>query len=400
MQIQNDNIVGLKESHRGGAAARRKVIREKIKLLSQGAYGCVYRPNIQCNGRPGTSQNFVSKLQKRTTSANEIAIGVKLMKIPNFNFHFAPVIRSCPIQLSKLNPELIGACNVAKKEAEHGEGDFILNRIRYIGSETLEKYLTSRMNNGYFMLKFFEIHMYLLRSVSLLVEANVVQFDLKENNIMYDPKNQVPIIIDFGMSADMSFLTATDMAAYDAAFHIYYAKYPPWCLDIVLCSYLVQESVLPTDKKAQLKPGAWATKRVDINQLLQITDSYFSGNDIMQMVGKLNPAAVAKSRAKWRQYISTQFVGKTRKQVVDMLALAGWKSWDNFGMAVIFMTIWTRYKLEGMVEKGNQEYQQVLMTVITGLPGERPTAETTGAEIFSVARTLTKKSYAASRIAK
>lgn len=385
MQTPNTNVLG------GAAAAQKRIIRDKIKLLSQGSYGCVYRPNIQCNGRPGTSKNFVSKLQKRSSAGNEITIGAKLAKIPNFNFHFAPVIRSCPIQLSKLNPELISTCNVAKKEAANGDGDFILNRIRYVGSETLEPYLTNRLNNGYFILKFLEIHLYLLRSVELLVDANIVQFDLKENNIMYDPKNQVPVIIDFGMSADMTFITAattTDLSTYNSTFHIYYEKYPPWCLDIVLCSFLVQ------NKTKNAQPNAWANKRVDVNQLLQITDLYFSGNDVIQMVNKINPTATAKSKANWRQYIRTQFVGKTGKQVVDMLASAGWRTWDNFGMAVIFLSIWTRYKLDKMVVSPTA-YQQIILSVVLGIPGERPTADITGAELLTFAKTLTKTSYAA-----
>jgi serine/threonine protein kinase len=374
----------------GGALARRKTIQDKVKLINQGAYGCVYRPNIQCNGRPGKSKNFVSKLQQKSSSDNEVAIGTVLAKIPNFNYHFAPIIRSCPVQLSKLNPEYINACDVVKKDPHR---EFILNRIRFVGTETLEKYLSGRIRRGYFILKFFELHQYLIQSVALMVEQNIVHFDLKENNIIYDDKNHVPIIIDFGMSVNTTFLSgsgsnANTFTQYDTAFHIYYEKYPPWCLDIVLCSFLVQKS---TDKS---KVGAWANKQVNVDQLLRIVDVYFSENDLIRTTAMINPNAVAKSRSKWRQYVNTQCAGKTGKQVVDMIANVGWKSWDNFGMAVIFLNIWTKYKLAKMVDPTTSTaYEQAVVSLVTSIPGERPTVDRTIDDLYKITKILSKKSY-------
>lgn len=372
--------------HTGGALARRKNIQEKVKLINQGAYGCVYRPNIQCSGRPGKSKNFVSKLQQKSTADNEVAIGATLAKIPNFNYHFAPIIRSCPVQLSKLNPEYINACDVVKKDTNR---EFVLNRIRFVGTETLEKYLAGRIRRGYFILKFFELHQYLIQSVALMVEQNVVHFDLKENNIIYDDKNNVPIIIDFGMSVNTSFLSGSgSLANYDTAFHIYYEKYPPWCLDIVLCSFIVQKSA---DKN---KSGAWANKRVSVDHLLQIIDFYFAGNDLMITTAKLNPGAIAKSRSKWIQYVRTQCAGKTGKQVVDMIAGAGWKSWDNFGMAVIFLNIWIKYNLAKMVDPATSTaYEQTMISMVTSLPGDRPTVDRTLGDLYNITKILSKKSY-------
>lgn len=372
-------------SYSGGALARRKNIQERVKLINQGAYGCVYRPNIQCSGRPGKSKNFVSKLQQKSTADNEVAIGATLSKIPNFNYHFAPIIRSCPVQLSKLNPEYINACDVVKKDTNR---EFVLNRIRFVGTDTLEKYLSGRIRRGYFILKFLELHQYLIQSVSLMVEQNIVHFDLKENNIIYDDKNHVPIIIDFGMSVNTTFLSGNNLAIYDSAFHIYYEKYPPWCLDIVICSFIVQKS---TDKS---KVGAWANKRVNVDQLLQIVDFYFAGNDLILTTANVNPDAVAKSRSKWRQYVNSQCTGKTGKQVVDMIAGAGWKSWDNFGMAVIFLNIWNKYKIAKMVDPTvGTAYEQIIVSMVTSLPGERPTVDRTINELYNITKILSKKSY-------
>lgn len=394
----------------GGAAARRRV-REKVRLISQGAYGCVYRPNIQCNGRPGKSRNYVTKLQKQSSSGNETAIGARIAEIPNAAFHFAPVLRSCPIELAQIRPnELVDQCRVANKPARDDDrkdqNGFVLNRIRFVGDETLERYLSRRVGHSYFMLKFFEIHMYLLRSIELLVAANIVHFDLKENNVLYDPRNHAPILIDFGMSVDMSFLTpgranlsAADAAAYHAAFHIYYEKYPPWCLDIVLCSFLVQRAGDgQKDGPANARTGEWARRPVDVGQLLRVVDLYFSGNKLVEAAAKLNATAVAKSRDRWRQFVRGKLAGKTGKQAVDLIAEAGWRTWDNFSIAAIFLSIWTQYKLAGMVGAPGP-YQQLLISVLLATPGTdkggRQTAAATRAEITGVAQTLTRTSYLA-----
>ena len=379
----------MNSTEHGGGAPIRKKIRAQVKLISQGAYGCVYRPSIQCNGRPGKTKNFVSKLQLKSTADNEIAIGAKLTKIPNFNFHFAPIIRSCPVQLAKLDQNtMLNSCNVVKKDSTR-EQEFVLNRIRFVGTDTLETYINNRIHRGYLILKFFELHQFLLRSVTHMVEQSVVHFDLKENNIIYDAKNHVPIIIDFGMSVDMTFLSGNQLELYDSGFHIYYEKYPPWCLDIVICSFLVQKSVHSTT------PHAWAKQTVDIDQLLKIVDLYYSGNDIIHTLSKLGPTAIAaikQSHNKWNNFVRTQCAGKNGKEVVDMIASSGWKTWDNFGMAVIFITMWIRYDLAKMVSSP-ELYQQLMVTLITSLPNERPTADITNNELAKITKLLTKNNY-------
>lgn len=59
------------------------------KLLSQGGFGCIYFPSIECNGKSSTSKKYVTKLQKQDFNAdNEINIGKIIKKIPNYDFFF------------------------------------------------------------------------------------------------------------------------------------------------------------------------------------------------------------------------------------------------------------------------------------------------------------------------
>ena len=50
-------------------------------LLSQGGYGCVFHPEINCKGKETTNKKYISKIQKNDFSAeNEISIGKHIEK--------------------------------------------------------------------------------------------------------------------------------------------------------------------------------------------------------------------------------------------------------------------------------------------------------------------------------
>lgn len=372
----------------GGAAAAKRRIRDKIKMISQGAYGCIYKPGLTCSGKPNNSKNFVSKLQKRNRTAdNEIAIGKIVMGIPSYQYRYAPVVQSCPVQLSAIDPIYVKKCDVAKKALAtklQGPDLFTLNKIKYAGSETLETYLTRRLSSGYFLPKFYEMHLYLLRSIQLLANANVVHYDLKENNVMYDASNHTPVIIDFGLSLDMGTILVprAPSEAYKNAFYTHYEKYPPWCLDIVLASYIVQKK----------QSANWMTTPVDAVELGRVVDAYFATNGAILTIADRDQGAVNKSRLAWRQ-VAKSLDKLPGKQAVDRLA-ATWKSWDNFGIAVIFLFLWAQYDLDKLDPSPvSEQYYAALVITILSLPESRPTAAASYDAMFAMFQKLTRSSY-------
>ena len=108
------------------------------KLLSEGGYGCVFHPEVDCEGKDTQNKEFVTKIQQKDFSAeNEILIGNILKKKyenrkdkPLIN-NFAPVISTCPIQLSKLKIKDKQNCKVFKNLQTT---DLIMLKIRYIES--------------------------------------------------------------------------------------------------------------------------------------------------------------------------------------------------------------------------------------------------------------------------
>ena len=73
-------------------------------LLSQGGFGCIYYPGIDCNGNNLKNKKFVSKLQvKNISSDNEIEIGNEIKKIKKYYQFFLPIIENCPISANKIS---------------------------------------------------------------------------------------------------------------------------------------------------------------------------------------------------------------------------------------------------------------------------------------------------------
>ena len=338
---------------------KRRQIRRRLKMLNQGSYGCVYRPGISCLGKIEQSNKYVTKLQKvNSTSTNEIQISkILINNIPETVIQYAPILSSCPIALAKINPSYIEKCEVVHKKKNGSDVSFTLNKMRYVGKDTLETYIIRRINKISFLPKLMETHIYLLSSIIPLIKNNIVHFDIKENNVIYDTQNQSPIIIDFGLSINMKTLQTS--AQYQSAFYVYYEKYPPWCLEIIIISYIVKNH------------KSWQSTIITNKQLTQIILDYFANNDIVKVIRKISKKKTEGFQKNWTDFVSTELSGKTGKQIVDKL-ITTWKTWDIFGLSVMYLFIWERYNLN---QPQFNRYRDYLVQHIGALPHERMSVE-------------------------
>ena len=177
-----------------------------IQIIGQGTYGCVYRPNIDCQTKKIDSKQFLSKIQRKDkTSKNEIVIGKKIISLPKniYSNRFAPILESCPIEIGKMEEQQFSTCKMIVQGKEKIKKTGLLsNKIQYVGEQTLGDYLESELttkdNTTQYIKKVAESHLYLLKSLEILNQTNVLHLDLKHNNVMFDEKKGFPIIIDFG----------------------------------------------------------------------------------------------------------------------------------------------------------------------------------------------------------
>ena len=100
------------------------------KLLSQGGFGCVYYPGLSCKGKSSSKKTkAVTKLQtKGFNTDNEFKIGNLVKKIPLSKDFFLPVIKTCSIDIRKMDSELLSECKIIKKSTNK----YILMDIPYV----------------------------------------------------------------------------------------------------------------------------------------------------------------------------------------------------------------------------------------------------------------------------
>ena len=343
---------------------------EKIKILSQGAYGCVFRPGPSCTANEPTGQDYIVKIQKKDfASNNEIQISKKIMDAykKTYTQYFSPILETCPVQLSMIQNDEIQKCDLFKnKPPATIASTFESNRIKYVGEYTLEKYfnkLTRSANaSNRFLQKLIDSHMILLEGVQRLDKIQVVHLDIKENNVVFTKAGR-PILIDFGLSIDMSPETKSNDWWEDSFFE-YAPNYGPWCIDICMINYIVNEV------------RDWQKKPATINELRNMIREFIDENKGIQDMLQPNERDLLRN-----QYIKyfAKFDQLPWTTVLDEL-LKYRSTWDNYGLALMYLYVWKTLGIYSSTPK-LQTYKQLLMDILKSNPDTRPAPPATMSSI-------------------
>ena len=140
---------------------------------------------------------------------------------------------------------------------------------------------------------------------------------MKENNIMYDERENKPIIIDFGISFD----TKMVQNQLDEVFYTEGFDYPPWCFEIAMCSYIVNSNKKMDEKIHIEKMKEKVLFFIKSNSIFGL----FPENETREYIAKLN------------LYIENH--GKlTYKEFIHELCKS-MDSWDIYALAVTYIKI-------------------------------------------------------------
>jgi len=331
-------------------------IAEHIKLLGAGAYSCIFKIE---EAIPSAEPEFITKIQrKKSVSDNETDIGKKIMKIKHYDDYFAPVIKSEKISMASINDDEIEQCEFLHEDSTKKNTQNALyesNQVLYVGKLTLGNYLTkmASMEPNQFIGIFISSHIILLEGLQKLVGANIIHYDLRENNIMVRDADGRPIFIDFGLSID----TTVEFKP-DDAFYIYYNEYAPWCIDIVVLSYIVNE--LGDD---------WKTKTATTTEMSKLIDEYINKNKGLKIL--LIPDERLTLKTKLVSFFN-KYDNKPWQNVYDEL-LKYRNSWDNYALSVIFLLLFDDLNLSQYIGEYPflDSYKNLLKSVILSSPSER-----------------------------
>jgi serine/threonine protein kinase len=297
------------------------------ELVNQGAFGCLYHPGIECNGKSMDDQRYATKLVVNDEVAdNEVAIGNIVKGIVNYGVNFVPVIDTCAVKLEKVhrhNPTALNKCDIVPKEAKGAKGakkkaktdpKFILMKMPYIDSLYFYEYIDTMGDNKKKIIScMFDTYSYLIESIEQLVEHDVVHHDLKLQNILMNLKTDTPIIIDFGLSIPMK--RVEQDAFWATHFYKYAPEYYIWPLEVHVINYLQN-----------------VTGTLSHDDVISICERCVNANAALSIFSKGFRARYLKTCIEQ----CDQWVGVDRVTTRAAL-IKGWSTWDNYALSIAYL---------------------------------------------------------------
>lgn len=382
------------------------MIYAKSKFIAQGTYGCTYIPDLPCSNKPPTANkkkhSFVSKLQRiNPQTEREETIGKIIKeKIKRYNSMYGAIIESCPVNISEIEPNELEKCAVVTNNTsqynnlgnEQSKVEYKAFKMRNAGKSTIGKYFLSLLdkNPKKIMKRIFETHIYLLKSLDKLskLEPPIIHYDLKNDNIMYNEKLNVPIIIDFGLSFELDTSKEYNRKISLENYYIFYEKYPPWCIELILLSYIVQ-TIVEMNKQDITS----TIQDQDITALQNICYTFINENEACQT---LTLAETNKMQQGLINYVNS-YLGKTWKDLFNNLQKS-YSSWDNYSLAVMFL-----FYIKDMITITNTnpiiiQYTNILKKIIMGVPNNtdepcRPSISDIISNLKELTSNINKKNY-------
>jgi hypothetical protein len=373
--------------------------KKEIKFVAQGTYGCVFHPGIKCGSKTVENEKYISKIQvKDITLKREIDIGKVVRKLPNYKTRFSPIIQNCKVDVSTIDNKQVEKCDVIMDSVyEVPPPSFVSSKMIYAGNkelgEYLESILTMSLENSEkfdsmnqvrkYIKQFVNSHLYLLESIRLLNDANIVHYDLKQNNIIYNEKSDSPIIIDFGLSVKMDLLTPQN---YKDNFYSLYETYECWCVEILILSYI--------SRCVSKKIFTLNSSITSLQELKEHITVYITENRALQK-GILESERITLKKQCF-DYINA-FLGKSWQTMFNDL-VKSFKSWDNYSLAVIFIKELYHtdiIRIHDKLPSFLSNYLVLIKDLILSAPCKRKDAFTTLGDLKKIFDKVNKEEYGA-----
>lgn len=319
-------------------------------LLGQGGYGCVFHPAILCENRKkkNDKEKFVTKIQQKNSAAtSEFEISQKIKKILLYNIYYIPIDHQCNVDIHAINidTEDFNKCETFKRT---NNPKYVSMQLKKINGVDMIDYIKDFHKRTFFLKNITNSYGHLLIAIKKLADNGIVHFDLKFTNIMYSFESNLPLIIDFGLSIDIS-KVKEKLTQYFYTTGIY----PAWSLEIHLLNYLLNQNPNPT--KVELKELAY--------RFLYGDEDLPNGNTtiLQQFSPKFIDNYLKACETQLLSYINLPLEKKIEK------ILKSFKTWDNYSLSMAYlhllkplfkmeegfkksalMTFWTQLLLENI----------------------------------------------------
>ncbi len=354
-------------------------------FLAKGTYGCVFYPSINaCSGKIENdidSDHYITKIQMYLQDQNdEIIIGQQLQKLPLYDHYFAPVLKSCKINALKMDYKLVKSCATMQNELGELNKDsaYVSNKIRYVGKQHIANYFKQLKSNPQKLnKKIINTHLHLLDALQLLGSENIIHFDIKPQNVMYDEIQDIPIIIDFGLSRSITPLLSPNFSPIrneKLMRHTFvtYDTYDYWCIDIYILSNI--------GSTTYLKPYQAVTD----GQIKALLRGFISPNFLAVLSGE----EVNEFKQRVFDYFSPFIKDRQTWINVFRVLIQNYAKWDNYSAAMTYLYGYSKAKpaIESTTTESVEmhHYFTLLKNIVTAMPDERPLPEETQRSINEI----------------
>lgn len=274
----------------------------------------------ECNDDQELFSSFFISMVKTETSeiVQEMKIGKIIQKIPHYSWHYLPIEKSCRVSLYR-----------GSKKIENDENNVSLT-YRNIGNTTLKEYLQSLPDENIRQVKIMDCFNYVIYSIKKLLKFNVIHFNIKETNILYDIQNHRPILSHF----QHSFLTDdVQNVFFSDDFYVY------WCVEI----YMMNQAFF----------HPW-TKEKSTNEIQKYLKKFIHENFLIENK--------EQTYANYEKFFR-QFYSSTSEQMIKQLFIPTvFSTWDTYSTMVSFSMI-------------DDDFLKKWRTYVECSPNERPNVE-------------------------
>ena len=318
------------------------------KMLASGGYGCVFSPAIDCDGNKLTSKKYVSKIQVYNKYAKrEILIGKKIQTIRGFTNHFVPIIKHCQVNIGEIKDDEKSKCDIFKKKESK---KFTTMKMPFINGTDFIDFMIKHKDSDYIVNKIIFSYNHLLTSVSKLIQNNILHFDLKGTNILYDYDSKLPLLIDFGLSAIIKDEISDEQIK--EIFYVFGADYYVWPLEVHYMAYIINENNDPND-----------------SELKEIVMEYVDNNK--GLIKNFSPSFLKKFKQtcfdQLKFYNSMESFKEKKNYIMSF-----WNTFDNYSLSIMYLKFIYFINVNGYIQnKFITDFTELLLENIHPNPKKR-----------------------------